>query len=949
MGGAVAHWARRAVLLCGWTLMAAILPLAEAAAGGWADPPPAESEAPLNPTGRDMSFDAPLRLDGVYLGDLPITVKADDRILIEEQALSHLLADSLKPEMLSALLAEAPNAGASKRAGLTIVPKSKQGGSRANGAEGEDRPSLLERLASLSFSGHGNAGSGETMREGMDHAPPSAAPSPAPGAMIPLTSLQRNGLDIVYNRENGEIIARPSPDQRPARALRFKPSPPPPPEEELAKPAFVSGFLNMRAAAAYVSQSLYGDTGFVSPNFDFDGALRLGGIVIEGEASLDTGASGLPGGETAYGFTRQGTRLVYDWPSEAVRLKAGDIYPDASGFQSSAALFGISMERSFAKLQPGRNMRPANEKTFRLERASDVDIVVDDVTVRRLRLAPGIYNVSDLPLRPGANQVTLVIKEDTGAVRTLDFTLVSSRVLLAPGLDEWSFAAGIEADSAQRNLSAHAPSGLFAGPDYDFAAPAATLFYRAGVTPFLTLEANAQASLDLAMAGGGAIVENAAGIFAFDLAASAGPSRGPGIAASLSYETELGRGGLAGRSLRLSAEYVSANFASLDPAYSRGSGGVSLAVMLTQSLSWGSASLSGLYRASAASGWGDDTWGIDLGFSREILDGASASLSLGYAERDDSSLAGCECGALDDSGFRAFLRLSYRPDSRSFVSLAGDTSQKRAHLSYSRSAGSGTGAWNVAADGGYGGEERAADGTLSASYTGNRFELSASHSARTEGFADAGGGFAPISSEERTSIRLASAIAFADGAWAVGRPISSGFAIVEKHPSVRGSAVTVASGGTEIASTDAFGAALAPDLPAFMPRSIEFDARDLPLGYDLGADGARFVSPYKAGHRVMAGNGNNVTAIGILLGRDGEPVALLAGAARKAISGADGADAAGHIELFTNRKGKFGAEGLAPGSWLIEMPGGEGPLVYRLDIPAGTEGLYRAGTLRPEP
>jgi outer membrane usher protein len=284
------------------------------------------------------------------------------------------------------------------------------------------------------------------------------------------------------------------------------------------------------------------------------------------------------------------------------------------------------------------------------------------------------------------------------------------------------------------------------------------------------------------------------------------------------------------------------------------------------------------------------------------------------------------------------------------VSFVEDTGQKRAHLAYSRSAGSGVGAWNVAAEGSYAGEGDEAEGTFSASYTGNRAEISASHSARTEGLGSANGDFLPVSAEERTSLRLASAIAFADGAWALGRPVASGFAIVEKHPSVKGSAVTVASGDTEIASTDAFGAALVPDLPAFTPRNVEFEVNDLPLGYDLGAESARFVSPYKAGHRVIVGNGNNVTAVGILLGREGEPVSLLAGSAREESGEAEaGSAASSRIDLFTNRAGKFGVEGLAPGRWIIEMPGEQGPLLYRLSIPKTAEGLYRAGTLKPQP
>ena len=53
------------------------------------------------------------------------------------------------------------------------------------------------------------------------------------------------------------------------------------------------------------------------------------------------------------------------------------------------------------------------------------------------------------------------------------------------------------------------------------------------------------------------------------------------------------------------------------------------------------------------------------------------------------------------------------------------------------------------------------------------------------------------------------------------------------------------------------------------------------------------------------------------------------------------------VEVFTNAAGRFGAEGLAPGRWLIEMTTEPVPTRYVIDIPDGTEGLFRAGALTP--
>jgi outer membrane usher protein len=75
---------------------------------------------------------------------------------------------------------------------------------------------------------------------------------------------------------------------------------------------------------------------------------------------------------------------------------------------------------------------------------------------------------------------------------------------------------------------------------------------------------------------------------------------------------------------------------------------------------------------------------------------------------------------------------------------------------------------------------------------------------------------------------------------------------------------------------------------------------------------------------------------------DGEPVALLTGTARP-IEHSDKA-----VTVFTNAVGRFGAEGLAPGRWILEMATDGAPTRFVLDIPTTVEGLFKAGTLHPE-
>ena len=53
------------------------------------------------------------------------------------------------------------------------------------------------------------------------------------------------------------------------------------------------------------------------------------------------------------------------------------------------------------------------------------------------------------------------------------------------------------------------------------------------------------------------------------------------------------------------------------------------------------------------------------------------------------------------------------------------------------------------------------------------------------------------------------------------------------------------------------------------------------------------------------------------------------------------------VAIFTNGAGKFGAEGLAPGKWIIEMATDGAPTLFALEIPGGTDGLIKVGELKP--
>jgi outer membrane usher protein len=261
-------------------------------------------------------------------------------------------------------------------------------------------------------------------------------------------------------------------------------------------------------------------------------------------------------------------------------------------------------------------------------------------------------------------------------------------------------------------------------------------------------------------------------------------------------------------------------------------------------------------------------------------------------------------------------------------------------VSAHRSEGNGVGRWETSIDAQHFGQSDAVSANGSLAYYGNRAEVRLAHTASTREIAQSGLAFDP--DRQRSSLRVGSSLAFADGVVAVGAPIRSGaFAIVYPHESVAGKTITVGDADAPRAYANSWGAAVVTNVPAYAPTNFGVDVADLPVGYSLGAGAFDLQAGYKTGYALEVGSNDSVSVYGTLLQANGEPVALTSGTAQRVGPNAK------TIPLFTNATGKFGAEGLGVGRWIIEMSTDGAPLQFAIDVPKGMDGLYKVGALRP--
>ena len=669
---------------------------------------------------------------------------------------------------------------------------------------------------------------------------------------------------------------------------------------EFAQPEKFSAYLNVRGALDYISDGP--DDGFREPTFFLDGASRMGDIVLEGEAFWQPGGNGTD-------FRRQGTRLVYDDQQRVARWTLGDLEPVGRAFQVAPNMAGLSIERSYSALRPQQIIRPRGGRSFLLERSSTVEVYVNGSLARRVRLDPGNYNLDDFPYTQGANDIRVAIIDDSGREETLRFNVFLDQTQLAEGLTEFGAYLGVSA-----------PFGA-SGPDYSDD-PVFTGFMRHGVSDTLTLGGNLQVDSRTAMGGVEAVMGTSFGTFSGNLSASTVDGLGEGVAATVSFQRLFQRSSGFSDLLNIFAETRSEKFAPIglfgppNPYEFELGGGYSHAIDAAAYV------------------------GFDARYSKgrgPVEDQHSYRVSSGYRVNDRVTLTGetrYEKNTFRDE-ISAFFGINVRFGGFSSGRVQYDTRDNRARASWQTLQGSGVGSYNLSAD-----IERSDFGSgvsLAGNYYSNVGEFGLSH------FGDFSRDFGS-SRTQRTTLRMASSFAVAGDAFAIGRPIYDSFAIVQPHATLRNTGIIVdpAPGGY-VASTEPLGGGVHPSLNSYSERTITIEAPEAEAGADLGTGSFRVLPPYRSGYKLTVGSDYHLTAIGTLVGPDGNPVSLAAGT----IAEMGKADGVRH-DIFTNRQGRFGIPNLAPGKWQITMSDDFGSEAT-IEIPAKPDGnIIRLGTVQAQ-
>jgi len=260
------------------------------------------------------------------------------------------------------------------------------------------------------------------------------------------------------------------------------------------------GVSREQAPALFVN---YGVQGFDLAREEARGFAASGevGATFRGMLAYSS-ASRLADGTIARGLSS----ISVDARGRAARFVFGDSLASTSGLGGGGFVGGVQYARHF-EIDPWLQRTPLPGLAGAAETPSTLEVYVDDVLVRTEHVAPGTFEVRNLPVMASSGATRYVLRDAFGREREVlgSYTVGSS--LLVRGLSDFSYTFG-----ARRG-----PIGTD-GPEYgDLVFLGA---HRLGLTDGITAGLRLEAAPDLVSGGGGLVLRLPLGLLSLETGAS---------------------------------------------------------------------------------------------------------------------------------------------------------------------------------------------------------------------------------------------------------------------------------------------------------------------------------------------------------------------------------------------------------------------------------------------
>lgn len=707
-------------------------------------------------------------------------------------------------------------------------------------------------------------------------------------------------------------------------------------------PSKISGYLNINATQqlkylqdiSFDTSALYSYYGTKSdirqPLYcNFDGALNVFNAVVEGGFQYNESHKDKL-------FIRKDVRLVYDIPRSALRLSAGDVYYATSDYQSSISLGGISVSKDYS-LTPHVLTYPVGEQEFKLEEQAEVEVWINEVMIKKMVLDPGTHNINNFPFVSGQNEVKIVIRDFSGREETINFSFLYEGQLLAKGISQYSFAAGFP--SEQVNNKYH----------YDDDKPFVSAMYRRGITNQFTLETYGQAFDSAGIFGVEGLHAVPFGNFAFSMAVSALKNSDADIAARLSFQNRTqkkkndiddvddvdDKNWLSRTNWRVRAEYTGKKFkrnsATTDLQTNALRLGLNWSIPL-EVLSIGVGSEYTVRRDTT------DCFALNVNLNKSWP--RKISTHLGFRYVTDSK--GNEVNpAITVRAQWAFYKKS------NYLSVNQGIDKRK--LNNTNEENKNDRMWNYATDFNWNYSSSnskpqnvnfGVNARLNSDYTDYSANLGFRGNAGAidinQILAEPGNDYL----QHYTKINLRTALVFAENAFALSRPVSSGFLIAKGIKNLRGSKLRINP------REKGYGATATWYGPAVMPFSSQYwlyDVKVVPHEASLTLldeqQNWTLFPRYKSGFLIRAGSENKAFVTGALLGTEQKPFGYQYVKFMEIPDGKKSKQNADTIVTFTNQAGRFQIMGKVGKSYTIDIADWKYKNA-RIDIPKDADEFF---------
>lgn len=523
-----------------------------------------------------------------------------------------------------------------------------------------------------------------------------------------------------------------------------------------------------------------------------DGRARLNGAFELGIFSASgTGATTFIGrlDERAPKLVRLDTNWTIDDPARMRSLRIGDSISRGGVGSAPLRFGGVQFATNFAT-QPGFVAMALPNVSGSAAVPSVVDIYVNNVLQTQRQVAPGPFQLTDVPVVTGSGDIRLVVRDALGRDSVVTQSYYVGPQLLSGGLHDYSYEFGF----LRRDF------GLASN---DYGAPFVSGTHRYGLTDTMTIEAHVEAARHV-QAGGIGINLLWPGIGIFSASAAAGRSdEGSGTLFAFGFERRT-----RAFSIGAAGEIATSGYATLGSR--RGLLGATSSARLFVGIptSFGSIGSSVLWRRA-----GDRP---DVGFL-----GASASVRL--PGLGTLNLSGRQSFAgPDDTAAQMFLTIPIGGNTSASAGVQLRDGLLGATVDLQR---------NLPEGPGVGYRLSAALGAID--------RLSGALSVQT-GIGNLDGEVTWVEGRTGARMALSGSVATVDGEVFASRRIDQSFAAVRvgKYPGVR-----VYADNRLVGRTNRAGVVIVPRLRPFEENRIRIEVEDLPIDVTI-AGGEQSVRPF---------------------------------------------------------------------------------------------------------